>query len=130
MKQFITALVVVIFSACGSSTTKFTPKTDTLQVIARQQQGDAIFIDSAVLQVTRKRKFKNDDSTNLDGVLSIDSAFYLSQPVDTLRDSLRHPIYGPNKAVRFRYAYSQTPVADTLNKYIQIVNIPSWKKKN
>lgn len=136
MKKSILALgfiVLVSFLTMGlkSCTSKESlvsgPHSDTISVVARQQQGNALFVDSAIRTIAKVRKFK--DSSSLDGVESIDTSFRLMQLVDTLRDNLHHPLFDADHKPRWRYLYSPTSVPDSLNKYIKVVDIPMWPVK-
>jgi len=110
--------------ACGQvKEIKITAKTDTVQVVCRQQDNQT-FIDSAIRTVYQKRGFK--DSSSLEGIMINATSYRLLQVADTLRDSLRRPIFDANHAPRFRYAYPTSAVPDSLNKYIDTIRLPKW----
>lgn len=113
--------------ACGQvKEVKITAKTDTVQVVCRQQDNQT-FIDSAIRTVYQKREFK--DSSSLEGVMINATSYRLMQVADTLIDSLHRPIFDANHAPRFRYVYSVSAVPDSLNKYIHVIDIPYWPRK-
>lgn len=94
----------------------------TCQIVGRSPQ-NLLFIDSALVRITKKRKL-DADSNSLNASFRIDTAVYLLQFVDTLRDSLRHPMFDANHNVRMLTRYSPMPVDDSLLQFLRIIDIP------
>lgn len=125
MKKLLPFLSFLILSCGASTSSRVIPKIDTVQVVCRQND-NLIFIDSAIRMVYEKRGFKNDSS--LDGVMTRGTSYRLLQAADTLRDSLRRPLFDANHNPRWLNKYSQVAVTDSMNKYIQVIEIPKWNK--
>ena len=104
----------------------FVPKQDTVVVNGRQPD-DGLFQDSAIVKIFKKRSFE--DSNSLTASFRIDTSYYLLQVLDTLRDSLKHPLFYPNHTPKYLRRYSPIPVDDSLTQFVQIVNLPHRNKK-
>jgi hypothetical protein len=129
VKVSLGLILITLFTGVLKSCTSkndFIPRQDTVQVIARQQQGNVVFMDSAIMNIQKIKKFKDEDA--LEATWSIDTTYRLLQMVDTLRDSLKHAIFDSKHNAKFKFVYSPTPMSDTFDKYIRVVDIPNWKK--
>jgi hypothetical protein len=120
---FISLVTMGLKSCTGKN--NFVGTQDTMQVVGRQPN-DLVFVDSAIVRITKKRKL-DDDSSSLSASFRTDTAVYLLQVIDTLRDSLKHPLFYPNHAPKMLTRYSPLPVDDSLLKYVQLITIPRRK---
>lgn len=135
MKQltlgFSILVLVSVFTfglkSCTGRGGDFVPRVDTIQIVFRQKMSNLVFMDSAIRTISKVRKFK--DSNSLDAAMTIDTSFRIYQAIDTLRDSAKHPLFDLKHNPMFRSIYLPNPVPDSLNKYIQVINIPSWNGK-
>jgi hypothetical protein len=132
MKQQHVGFLILGLALIGLSLEKctgkgnFAPTNDTMQVVGRQPN-DQVFVDSAIVKIARKRKLDEGDSSNLNASFRTDTAIYLLQIIDTLRDSLKHPLFWPNHTPKMLTRYSPLPVDDSLLKYVQLITLPRRK---
>ena len=125
-----TVLVIAYLLTMGLKSCKgkdsFVSRQDTVQIVGRQQD-NTTFIDSAIRSVARVFKKKDEsDSNSTDGKFEIQTTYRLLQMVDTLRDSLNHPLFYPNHNPRLKFKYAEFHLTDSLSKYIELVDIPMW----
>lgn len=121
MKLFLFfAVLSMAFFSCHSSAPKMVDKTDTVLINARGAD-NFIFSDSAIRTVSTT--FLPTDSSSTTGKWGFRTSYRLLQPID-IKMNGKDTVFGRNHTVLYNFAYSQTPVNDSLIKYILVVDLP------
>lgn len=121
MKRLVILGIIATFFAisCSQPTHKAINKTDSVFVLVRYPGGNGYLLDTGVRQIVAKEVL---DTETHKGKWISDTSVFVKQNVDTLRDSLRRPIFDSLHHVRYRRQYF--PVPDSLYQIVRIKHTP------